>query len=88
MGLQTIVHGHINEALGKNKNLSEERMEICMKCPLYVEKMGGICNSRLYINPLTDEVATSKKLGYIRGCGCRLKAKTSLPQSHCIANKW
>lgn len=88
MGLQTIVHGHINEVLGKNKGLSEERMEICRRCPLYLDKMGGICNSRLFLNPQTDEVSTSKKLGYIKGCGCRLKAKTALNHSHCVANKW
>ena len=47
-----------------------------------------ICNSSLYINPLTNEVSTYKQDGYFRGCGCRLEAKTKLERSHCPAKKW
>lgn len=30
-----IVNGHINEVLGLNKDISQERLKICKTCPLY-----------------------------------------------------
>ena len=88
MEVGNIVSGHINELLGLNKNLSEERMKICLKCPIFSQKLGGICNNKLWINPKTDDVSLTKKPGYVQGCGCRLQAKTTLVNEHCIINKW
>ena len=88
MEVSNIVKGHINELLGLGKDLSEERMKICLKCPIYSELLGGICNSKLWINPETDEISLRKKQGYVQGCACRLKAKTTLIKEHCPANKW
>ena len=88
MEVSNIVKGHVNELLGLGKNLSEERMKICLKCPIYSEILGGICNSKLWINPETDDISLRKKPGYVQGCGCRLKAKTTLVNEHCVANKW
>lgn len=88
MQVKQIVKGHINEALGINKNLSEERLEICYKCPLYSSKFGGLCNNRLWYNPNTGDVSIDQQDGYKRGCGCRLLAKTKVPEASCPVNKW
>ena len=50
--------------------------------------MGGICNPHLYIHPDTEDVSVYEKPGYIKGCGCRLQAKTRLIDAKCIINKW
>ena len=34
-----------------------------------------MCNRRLWYNAQTGDVSTVKLDGYVRGCGCRLKAK-------------
>lgn len=83
-----IIKGHVNEMLGLNKSISEVRLEICHKCPLFKNTVGGICNPSLWVNPETDETSTVKKDGYFKGCGCRLKAKTTLNTAHCPAHKW
>ena len=77
-----IIKGHVNEMLGLNKSISEQRLEICRSCPLFKNTTGGLCNPALWLNPETDETSTVKKDGYFRGCGCRLKAKTTLNNAH------
>ena len=66
---------------------TDERMEICKKCPIF-KPSNKTCNSNLYLNPDTDEVSTTAKIGYIRGCGCNLSFKTRNRNNHCIAGKW
>ena len=83
-----IVEGHVSEFLGLEKDLSESRMDVCKKCPLYKENFGGQCNPRLWLNPETGDVSTMKRDGFFKGCGCRLQAKTRLPGAHCPAHKW
>lgn len=88
MGIVDIVDGHVNELLNKNGDLSEQRLEICKNCPLYVTTtMGPICNPRLYINQ-ENEISSISKPGFVKGCGCRLKAKTRVISAHCIIKKW
>ena len=86
--ITNIVEGHVNELLNRNKNISEIRMKICKVCPIFQNKLGGICNSNLWLNPITNDVSFPKKDGYIRGCGCRLQAKTTLIDEQCEAHKW
>lgn len=86
--IKQIVEGHVNELLGLNKDISKVRLDICRKCPIYSNNYGGLCNDKLWIDPKTGKISFSEKEGYVRGCGCRLKAKTTLPNSHCIINKW
>ena len=90
MGLGAILNGHTNEMLGLNQNISDTRLKICRKCKLYKKSsmMGEICNSKLWINPINEDVSIEQKDGYIKGCGCRLKAKTTLPNSSCVIGKW
>ncbi len=64
-----------------------ERMKICSQCPIY-NPSKGVCNPKLWINPQTDDVTTSPKSGYIKGCGCAVKVKMKNLNSHCIAGKW
>lgn len=88
MGIVDILEGHRNEFLNKNDDLFEKRMEICKNCPLYkASSIGPLCNPRLYINESGD-VSDRPKIGYQKGCGCRLKAKTRLESAHCVINKW
>lgn len=88
MEIGKIVKGHANELLGLNKDISKERIEICKNCPIYDPHWGGICNSSLWLNPKTNEVARTPKDGYVQGCGCRIPAKTTLPNAECVAGKW
>lgn len=88
MEVNQIIKGHVNELLGINKDISKERLEICYKCPIYTKHLGGICNSSLWFNPKNNDVIAHQEDGYVRGCGCRLQAKTKLKDAHCPAKKW
>lgn len=90
MGLNAILQGHINELLGLNTNLYNARIKICKDCPLYKidTQWGEICNSDLWYNPETGDKSEEQKDGYVNGCGCRLMAKTRLPNAFCPAGKW
>ena len=84
-----IIKGHFNEATNKNSNLREERLEICRECPIFIEaSYGPVCDNNKWINPKTNESSLFPLKGYVRGCGCRLNAKTTLKDNHCIVNKW
>ena len=63
----------------------EERLAICRKCPLYSNDR---CNSRLWLNPDTNEVSTYARPGFVRGCNCVMKFKARNPNNHCVAGKW
>ncbi len=65
----------------------EKRREICEKCPIY-SPIRAVCNPSLWLNPDTNEVSTSSKIGFIRGCGCHVLIKMRNLHNHCIAGKW
>lgn len=88
MNIGNIVTGHLNEVLGLNKDLVTERIKICKICPLFSQKFGGVCNSRLWLNVETGDVSLEAKPGYKRGCGCRLNAKLTLSNEKCPVGKW
>ena len=88
MEVRNIIKGHVNEVLGLNVDLKEKRLEICHKCPLFKDILGGLCNSELYLNPKTGDVSREQKDGYYRGCGCRLQAKATLVTASCPIKKW
>jgi hypothetical protein len=88
MEVSNIITGHFNELFGLNKNISDERLKICKRCPLYSSKFGGLCNNKLYIDPNTGKISIEKRDGYVRGCGCRLQAKTTILHEKCVAGKW
>lgn len=88
--IKDIIKGHINELLSKEEELKEERMAICRKCGLFLDSapIGPICNNKRFIDPITGNTSNSMKVGYIKGCGCRLNAKTRLKDNSCIIGLW
>lgn len=82
----------LNNRNQKNKEKSmnvlntDERLAICRRCPIY--SYDGRCNSKLWLNPDTNEVSTYAKIGFIRGCNCVMKVKARNFNNHCIAGKW
>lgn len=90
MEWRNILDGYVNDALGKNQDLHEERMKICKECGLYKETMmGPICNPKLYIS-IEDKTTISDrpKVGFKRGCSCVLNKKTRAKFAKCIVEKW
>ena len=87
MDLLKILEGTYNELVKANLSISQERLEICNKCPI-LDKKYMICDKALWLNPKTKRVSSVFKKGYYRGCGCRLKAKTTLIDEHCPAKLW
>lgn len=90
INLKDIAKGHILEVFNLEEDLSNVRMNICKKCPLYTisELLGPLCNSKLYLNVDTNKTSELPREGYKNGCGCRLEAKTRLKDNHCPLNKW
>lgn len=86
--IEQIIEGHWNELTGRNKTMSETRLQICYKCSLYSPKLGGVCNKKLWVDTQTGDISITKKDGYVNGCGCRVQAKTTLPNAQCPLNKW
>jgi len=62
-----------------------ERIAICNKCPIYSKER---CNSNLWINPDTNEISTTGRPGYVRGCNCIISIKAKNRNNHCVAGKW
>lgn len=92
MKINEILEGHINElkalagvANPKKEEIFAKRAAICNNCPL---KNGNNCNPRLFMDPETMDISTTRKPGYVKGCGCRLSAKQRSPSSECPAGFW
>jgi len=84
-----ILKGTYNNLLNKEQELFKTRMIICKECKLYKADgvFGAECNSKLYLNPKTDETSFKPKEGYVKGCSCILRSKTRSLDSHCPAKK-
>lgn len=83
-----ILEGHYNELVGKEQDLSESRMKICRECPLFTDRLGGVCDSKKCWDTNKKELVSAPGKRIICGCGCRLLAKTKLPRAKCVLNKW
>lgn len=69
--------------------LSEKRLEICRKCPLYKEdEFSPICDNKKYISRDGKDWSYFPKKGYVKGCNCRLNSKVKNPSNHCIIKLW
>lgn len=90
MSIGQIVEGTYNNLTNKKVDLFKERIGICRQCKLMKmdKTFGETCNSRLYLNPETDEVSTEAKPGFFRGCGCVMGSKTRVQSAKCPAGKW
>lgn len=87
--MKKIIQGHIKEMINAEEDLFKSRINVCKACPLYKRTTyGPVCNGNLYINPINKEVSLEEKKGFIRGCGCRLNAKTRVKESKCPADFW
>jgi hypothetical protein len=42
----------------------------------------------LYLNPDSGDVSVNKQAGYVQGCGCYLRLKTTVTSEECPAGKW
>lgn len=85
MEVGKIIQGTVNSIFNINQEMSKNRLQICYACPLYKK---GVCNRKLWLNPVTNDVSPTKKEGYVRGCGCALSSKTRVPTAKCVAGKW
>lgn len=83
-----IIKGHVNELLGRERDLSERRMQICRSCPLFTDIMGGICDSKKCIDTTTHQLRYAPGENTICGCSCRLEAKSRLQKAKCVLDKW
>ena len=83
-----IAEGHLKELTKQENALYESRMEICKKCPLFSDTLGGICDSKKCWNTESKQLVKYPGEHVTCGCGCRLSAKTRLKNAHCVLNKW
>lgn len=83
-----IVEGHYKEITDKENELFEQRIKICKNCPLYSDKLGGICDSKKCWDIIKNTPESFPGKNIICGCGCRLPAKLRLKNAKCVLNKW
>lgn len=83
-----IIEGHYNEITNKENELFNQRIKVCKNCPLYLDKLGGICDSKKCWNTTKNTLESFPGKDIICGCGCRLQAKLRLKNAKCVLNKW
>lgn len=90
MGMVEIIDGHLKELFNQEQALYEQRIEICRNCKIMTKDkvFGEICDKKKWLNPNTGALSLVPIDGYINGCGCRLSAKTRLPDATCPLKKW
>ncbi len=90
MSISQIVEGTVKNILNIDSDYSKKRLKICKECKLLKQDpiFGGVCNSKLYLNPMTDETSTHPKIGFRNGCGCVIKSKVKVLNVKCPLNKW
>lgn len=90
MSVNHIASGFYNNLTNKESELHDKRMNVCKSCKLYkIDRLlGKVCNSKLFLNPDTDETSKEYISGYKRGCGCILNAKTRVKDAECPLKKW
>ena len=91
MSLKDIIKGHMKEFTNDNDELAQERLAKCKTCPLFLlTPVGPICNpNRYYDNDKEQAYAyQNDEVTRIKGCGCRLNAKTRLEDATCPRKLW
>ena len=90
MSIDQIAEGFFNNLTNRKEELFKERIEKCRSCKLHsIDRIfGEVCNPRLYVNPLTNEVSKTNKPGFIHGCGCVLNSKCRVPEAKCPIGRW
>lgn len=90
-GIINIIDGTFKNLMKREQELYESRIKICKQCPLYLvqnKTIGAVCNSKLYLNPDTNETSKKYKPGFKSGCGCILASKTRVKGERCPLDKW
>ena len=64
-----------------------ERIDICYRCGIY-DSTRKLCDGQLFLNPKTNDVRSSPRDGYIKGCSCYIPRKVLNPKAKCPAGKW
>lgn len=90
MSINQIIRGTVNNLLNKEEELYNQRINICHECKLLnkTKLFGEICNSNLYLNPITNEISVNPKEGFKNGCGCVIASKSRVKEAHCPVGKW
>lgn len=83
-----IVEGHIKEITKQENDLYNERIKICKQCPLYSERLGGVCDAKKCLDETKNQMVSYPGKNITCGCGCRLQAKARLISAKCVLNKW
>lgn len=84
-----IINGHVKEVLNDEEALLKRRLKKCKSCPLFTDKLGGMCDRDKYYDfQKNKQCKPEDSENCIHGCGCRLQAKGRLPYANCVANKW
>lgn len=88
--LEEITEGFYNLLMKNEQQLYEDRIAICKTCKILKDDnvFGRMCNSGLYLNPITDEVSYTPRPGFNPGCGCVLSAKARVKEGKCPNGKW
>lgn len=88
MSVQDILKGHFNELMNKKEELSARRLAICKTCPLGKQtQIGLVCDSSKWMNS-KGETLNHPAEGYVRGCACRMSAKSRVEYAKCVAGRW
>lgn len=85
--VKEIAEGYTNWALGRENDLADKRMTICLKCPLY-NSATDKCDSSRGINTKTGEVVKYPGEDIVMGCGCVMSAATRSTSKKCVLGKW
>lgn len=86
--VEDILEGHYKEITNQENELFESRIKICKECPLYSNRLGGVCDSKKCWNIVKNTLEDFPGKNITCGCGCRLQAKLRLKNAKCVLNKW
>ena len=82
-----IAEGWTNDFLGKEQELSDMRMKICRKCPLY-NKETDRCDSKKCWDIKQNKLADAPGKDVICGCQCIISKKSRVPNAKCVLSRW
>jgi hypothetical protein len=90
MSISQIIEGTVKNILNIDSDYAKVRLDVCKRCKLLKEDavFGKMCNKNIYLNPLTDEISSYPKIGFLNGCGCVIKSKIKVLNAKCPLNKW
>jgi len=90
MSVGQIIRGTINNLLDKEAELYTQRIAVCHNCKLLIKDrlFGEVCNSSIFLNPITNETSIIEKTGFKSGCGCVVASKTRVKEAVCPVGKW